>query len=38
VSHFVIPGHREAMGPESIVPTKYWEKWIPGLRLGRIPE
>jgi len=26
------------MSPESIVPTEYWEKWIPGLRLRRIPE
>jgi hypothetical protein len=37
VSHFVISAHREAMGPESIVPTECREKWIPGLRLRRIP-
>jgi len=31
-SEVVIPGHREAMGPESITPQEKEEKWIPGSR------
>ncbi|MCA6112533.1 hypothetical protein [Bradyrhizobium cenepequi] len=28
----VIPGHREAMSPESILPSAQVDEWIPGSR------
>jgi hypothetical protein len=30
--HSVIPGHREAMSPESISPSEDVAQWIPGSR------
>jgi hypothetical protein len=31
----VIPGHRAAMGPESIQPLEHMAQWIPGSRFVR---
>ena len=31
----VIPGHREAMSPESISPPVLADQWIPGSPFGR---
>jgi hypothetical protein len=35
---FVIPGRCEASNPESISQRTIEARWIPGLRLRRIPE